>query len=379
MAEQDSASAGTETPAGPLAGIRIVEFGGLGPVPFAGMLLADMGAEIVRIDRIGGSPFPSRAVDRGRRLVEVNLKDEAALAGVWPLLDHADALIEGFRPGVMERIGLGPEAALARNKRLVYGRMTGWGQTGPLAQTAGRDINYIAMTGALAAIGGRSGPPLPPLSLVGDYGGGALYLVMGLLAALLSARTTGTGQVIDCAMVDGAASLMTQFYEWHGEGRWSDRRGENLLDGGAPFYGAYECADGAFISLAAMEPRALAQFCAEFGIADAAQFEEPENWPALREQVRLAVQQRTCAQWCERLEGNEICFAPVLTMAEAPQHPHLAMRETFVTADGATRPNVAPRFASTPSRQRASTSEHSLDVIAREWSRRNNRIMGGNG
>jgi len=370
MAEQDSASAGKDLPAGPLAGIRIVEFGGLGPVPFAGMLLADMGAEIVRIDRIGGSQFPSQAVDRGRRIVEIDLKDKASLASVWQLLDHADALIEGFRPGVMERFGLGPEVALTRNKRLVYGRMTGWGQTGPLAQTAGRDINYIAITGALAAIGGRSGPPLPPLSLVGDYGGGALYLVMGVLAALLSARATGTGQVIDCAMVDGAASLMTQFYEWHGEGLWSERRGENLLDGGAPFYGAYECADGAFISLAAMEPRAIAQFCAEFGIADAALIEDPENWPALREQVRLAVQQKTSAQWCERLEVGDICFAPVLTMADAPRHPHLALRETFIAVNGALRPNVAPRFASTPSRQRASTREHSLGTIVSEWLQR---------
>ena len=370
MAEQDSASAGTDTPAGPLAGIRIVEFGGLGPVPFAGMLLADMGAEIVRIDRIGGSPFPSQAVDRGRRIVELDLKDGAALASVIKLIDHADALIEGFRPGVMERLGLGPDVVHARNKRLVYGRMTGWGQTGPLAQSPGRDINYIAITGALAAIGSRKGPPMPPLNLVGDLGGGALYLVMGVLAALLSARATGTGQVIDCAMIDGAASLMTQFYEWHGEGSWTDCRGENLLDGGAPFYGAFECADGAFISLAAMEPRALAQFCAEFGIDDPALLEVPTNWPDLREQVRLAVLLKSCAQWCEMLEASEICVAPVLALADAPQHPHLAMRETFIAVDGAPRPNVAPRFASTPSRQRASTHEHSLEAIVRDWQQR---------
>jgi alpha-methylacyl-CoA racemase len=355
---------------GPLAGIRIVEFGPhVGPVPFAGMLLADMGAEIVRVDRTGGSPFPSPAVDRGRRVVEVDLKDQAALASVLDLVAGADALLEGFRPGVMERLGLGPEIALARNEALVYARMTGWGQTGPLAQAPGRDINYIAITGALAAIGAPDGPPLPPLSLVGDYGGGALYLAMGVLAALLSARGTGKGQVIDCAMCDGAASLMTQVCEWSSQGMWTDRRGENLLDGGAPFYGAFECADGAFLSLAAMEPRAQAHFCAEFGIDNAALLDDRASWAGLREQVRAAVRQRSCAQWCQTLDGSDICFAPVLSIAKAPRHPHLVARETFVEVDGIVRPNVAPRFASTPSRQRASTRELSIEAIATEWSR----------
>jgi alpha-methylacyl-CoA racemase len=354
-------------PAGPLAGIRIVEFGALGPVPFAGMLLADMGAEIVRIDRIGGSAYPSRSIDRGRRIVEADLKDEAVAARVLDLVAGADALLEGFRPGAMERLGLGPEVAMARNERLVYGRMTGWGQTGPLSQTPGRDITYIAITGALAAIGTQGGPPLPPLNLIGDYGGGALYLAMGVIAALLSARDTGKGQVIDCAMCDGAASLMTQFTEWSDDGSWTDRRGENLLDGGAPYYGAYECADGAFIALAAMEPRARAQFCVEFGIDDATLLDNRAAWKALGDHVRSIVRQRRCAEWCERLAGGEVCFAPVLSIADAADHPHLAARETFVQVDGSVRPNVAPRFASTPSQQRASTRERSIEAIVAEW------------
>ncbi len=354
---------------GPLAGVRIVEFGAIGPVPFAGMLLADMGADIVRIERPGGWAAKSKVIDRGRRIVELDLKATESVNQVLNLIDGADALLEGFRPGVMERLGLGPDIARARNPKLVYGRMTGWGQTGPHAQAPGRDINYIAITGALAAMGPRERAPLPPLNLVGDYGGGALYLAMGVLAALLAAREIGIGQVIDCAMCDGAASLMSMFYEWGPRGEWSDRREANIIDGGAPFYGCYACADGRYLSIALMDAAIYRRFCEEFGLAeqDIQLRDDQKSWPAIRARFAAVFAQRTRAQWCEALEGGAYCFAPVLTMAEAPHHPHLVARSTFIEREGITQPAPVPRFSETPSNPRDSQREPSIAGASARW------------
>ncbi|MBV8661584.1 MAG: CoA transferase [Hyphomicrobiales bacterium] len=355
---------------GPLAGLRIVEFAGIGPGPFAAMLLADMGADVVRLDRPSGSdPYSRNVIARGRPRVAADLKDPLEIERVLGLLDSADALIEGFRPGVMERLGLGPDVVLARNPRLVYGRMTGWGQSGPLAQAAGHDINYIAVTGALAAIGDDDGP-VPPLNLVGDYGGGSLYLVAGLLAALLSAARTGEGQVVDCAIADGAASLMAMFSELSSQGRWSDRRGANLLDGGAPFYRAYACADGRHIALGALEPQFYALFRKLVGLADDPDFDrrdDPAVWPQLRAKLAALFLTRTREEWSRLLEGTDACFAPVLTLAEAPDHPHLAARGTFVTIDGVTQPAPAPRFSRTPSAIGPIGETATLDEVLEAW------------
>ncbi len=357
---------------GPLAGLRIVEFAGIGPGPFAAMLLADMGADVIRLDRPSGSdPYSRNVIARGRPRVAIDLKDPAETERVLSLLDSADALIEGFRPGVMERLGFGPDVVLARNPRLVYGRMTGWGQTGPLAQAAGHDINYIAVTGALAAIGDESGP-VPPLNLVGDYGGGSLYLVAGLLAALLSAARTGEGQVVDCAISDGAASLMAMFSELSSQGRWSDRRGANLLDGGAPFYRAYACADGRHIALGPLEPQFYAQFRKFAGLEDDPDFDrrdDPEVWPKLRAKLAALFLTRTREEWSLLLEGTDACFAPVLTLSEAPNHPHLAARGTFVTVDGVTQPAPAPRFSKTPSAIGPIGETATLDEVLEAWRR----------
>ena len=325
--------------AGPLAGLRIVEFAGIGPGPFAAMLLADMGAEILRIDRPGGAdPYSKHVLTRGRRTVIANLKDPAEVERVLTLLGSADALIEGARPGVMERLGLGPDIVLKRNPRLVYGRMTGWGQSGPLAKAAGHDLNYIAITGALAAIGPKAGP-VPPLNLVGDFGGGALYLVMGMLAAMLSARETGQGQVVDCAICDGAASMMAMFSDLSAQGRWSGGREANLLDGGAPFYRTYECADGKHVSIGALEPQFYALLRDLAGL-DGPEFDRDDElvWPALHHRLEAVFRARTQAEWCALLEGSDACFAPVLSLAEAPDHPHLKARGTFITIDGVVQP-----------------------------------------
>jgi alpha-methylacyl-CoA racemase len=353
---------------GPLAGVRIVEFAGLGPGPFASMMLADMGADVVTLMR-GEEPrgLRGRVMMRGRRKVIADLKDEATRAQVLELLANADALIEGFRPGVMERLGLGPDVVLARNPRLVYGRMTGWGQSGPLAHAAGHDINYIALTGALAAIGPRE-RPVPPLNLVGDFGGGALYLVVGLLAGLLEAQRSGQGQVIDCAMCDGAASLMSMFCEFAAGGRWQDRREANLLDGGAHFYGAYECADGEFVAIGAIEPQFYAELRRLAGLDDPA-FDaqmDAKNWPALKDKLAAVFRTKTRTEWCTLMEGTDVCFAPVLALAEAPHHPHMAARGVFVSHDGVTQPAPAPRFSRTPSAIRdASASD--LATVAAGW------------
>src|SRR5579863_2883692 len=325
---------------GPLAGLKIVEFAGIGPSPFAAMLLADMGADIIAIDRPEPGPFQAGPVlSRGRPKVAADLKDRGQREAALDLIAEADALVEGFRPGVMERLGLGPDVALSRNPRLVYGRMTGWGQTGPLAGAAGHDINYIALTGALAAIGPRQ-RPLPPHNLLGDFGGGALYLVVGLLAAIISARRTGEGQIVDCAICDGTASLMAMYAEMSAMGLWREGRRSNLLDGGAPFYRTFECADGEHIAIGALEPQFYHRLCELAGLDDPLYRERDDrtNWPALHEKMEAAFRAKTREEWRSILEGTDACFAPVLSMSEAALHPHMAARETFVEIEGVTQP-----------------------------------------
>jgi alpha-methylacyl-CoA racemase len=352
---------------GPLTGVRILEFAGIGPGPFACMMLADMGAEVVTLDRVGAKKNLKSVAGRGRRVVELDLKDKAAIAQAIDLLAHADALVEGFRPGVMERLGLGPDVVQARNPRLVYGRMTGWGQQGPLAQAAGHDINYISLTGALAAIGPAEKPVLP-LNLVGDFGGGALYLVVGVLAALLEARKSGKGQVVDAAMCDGAASLMSMFFDLAAAGRWTEQRESNFLDGGAHFYGVYECACGHFISIGSIEPQFYALLRKLAGLTDA-DFEaqmDRKAWPGLKQKLVDMFKTKTREDWCKIMEGSDVCFAPVLTMREAPNHPHMAARQIFVERHGVTQPAPAPRFSRTPSTIRDAVTADIAD-IAREW------------
>jgi alpha-methylacyl-CoA racemase len=352
---------------GPLTGFRVVEFAGIGPGPFACMMLSDMGAEVVTLDRIGAKRNLKSVGGRGRKVVEVDLKDKAAVAGILDLLANADALIEGFRPGVMERLGLGPEMVQARNPKLVYGRMTGWGQEGPLALAAGHDINYISVSGALAAIGGKD-KPVPPLNLVGDFGGGALYLVVGVLAALLEAAKSGKGQVVDAAMCDGAASLMSMFFDMAATGRWTEQRESNFLDGGAHFYGVYECACKSFISIGSIEPQfyALLRDLAGLSHADFDAQMDPKAWPALKQKLVDVFKTKTRDEWCKIMEGTDICFAPVLTMKEAPEHPHMAARNTFVTRHGVTQPAPAPRFSRTPSAIRETETADIVEVT-KEW------------
>ena len=335
---------------GPLTGVKVVEFAGIGPGPFCGMLLSDLGADVVRIDRKGqGRGSPSDITSRGRRSIALDLKRPESVETCLRLMDNADIVFEGFRPGVMERLGLGPEIALARNPKLVFGRMTGWGQTGPLAQAAGHDINYIAISGALHAIG-MGDKPVPPLNLVGDFGGGALYLAFGMLAALTHARATGQGQVVDAAMTDGAASLMSMFYGMKAAGIWSDDRRANLLDGGAHMYDTYQCSDGKWVALGSLEPQFYALLLEKAGLDDPA-FGNPMDkraWPDLKAKVAAAIGTRTRAEWTEIMEGTDICFGPVLSLEEAPAHPHNVARETFVTLGGVVQPAPAPRFSATP-------------------------------
>jgi alpha-methylacyl-CoA racemase len=357
----------TNAALGPLAGFRIVEFAGIGPGPFACMMLADMGAEVVTLDRPGARKNQKSAAGRGRKVVEIDLKNQAALGKVLDLLGHADALIEGFRPGVMERLGLGPDVVMARNPRLVYGRMTGWGQDGPLAQAAGHDINYISVTGALAAIGPTE-RPVPPLNLVGDFGGGALYLVTGVLAALLEASKSGKGQVVDAAMCDGAASLMSMFFDLTAAGRWTEGRENNFLDGGAHFYGVYQCACCNFISIGSIEPQFYALLRQLAGLSDHA-FDaqmEREAWPSLKQKLTDVFKTKTRDEWCRIMEGTDVCFAPVLTITEAPLHPHMVSRKTFVKRHGVTQPAPAPRFSRTPSAIRE-PEEADIANLVHEW------------
>ncbi len=340
-------------PAGPLSGLRVLEMAALGPAPFCGMLLADLGAEVLRIDRPGDEAravVPDRfsITGRGKQSALLDLKRPASIEACLELCKAADVLIEGFRPGVMERLGLGPEAALARNPRLVYGRMTGWGQAGALSQSAGHDINYIALSGALGAIG-TAERPVPPLNLVGDYGGGALYLAMGVLAGVIHARQTGKGQVIDAAMVDGSASLTAVFHGLAAAGLWRGEREANLLDGGAPFYGVYKCADGEWISLGPLEPQFWNDLIERLGLADAGLERDPAAWPTTRQRLAEVFASKPRSAWCELLEGSDACFAPVLRIDQAPEHPRNRERGVFLEIDGVVQPAPAPRFSATPS------------------------------
>ncbi|MBN9461769.1 MAG: CoA transferase [Burkholderiales bacterium] len=342
---------------GPLAGIRIVEFAGIGPGPMCAMLLADMGATVLRVARKGPTglgiqrPLSHDLLLRNRYSIEVDLKRPESISLVLDLVGKADALIEGFRPGVMERLGLGPDICLGRNPRLVYGRMTGWGQTGPLAHAAGHDINYVAVTGVLAAIGRRNQLPSVPLNLVGDFGGGSMYLAMGILAALLEARSSGKGQVVDAAIVDGTASLATLQYGMHGAGVQSEVRGDNVLDTGAHFYDVYECADGKLISIGPIEGRFYAELLRllEIDAATIGPHLDRASWQTGHEVIAGKFMKHTRKHWCELLEGTDVCFAPVLTWSEAPNHPHLEARGTFVEVAGVTQPAPAPRFSRTVS------------------------------
>jgi alpha-methylacyl-CoA racemase len=354
---------------GPLNGLRVLEFAGLGPVPHCCMLLADMGADVVRIDRAGPKPAAREVVWRGREHLTLDLKKPVDVAAALDLAESADVLIEGFRPGVMERLGLGPEVALARNRRLIYARMTGWGQFGPLASAAGHDINYIAISGALHAMGRGDAAPSPPLNLVGDYGGGSLYLALGICAALLETQRSGQGQVIDCAMTDGVASLTALFHGLRGIGAWSDERDANLLDGGAPFYDVYACADGKFVAIGALEPQFYRLLLKALGLEGDSLFEQQMNrsaWPAMSARIAEIIASRPQAAWTSLMEGTDACFAPVLSLAEAPSHPHNMARAAFIEIDGVVQPAPAPRFSRTPSQARAGSSDPTDVASVRE-------------
>lgn len=337
-----------EAVAGPLSGLRIVELAAIGPAPFCGMMLADHGAEVIYVHRAGAAPNPRDPLLRGRTPVEADLKTAEGVATVRALVREADGLIEGFRPGVMERLGLGPEVLHADNSRLVYGRMTGWGQTGPLAQAAGHDINYIALSGTLHALGRAGEKPTPPINLVGDFGGGAMMLAFGMLAGLLQARSTGTGTVIDCAMTEGSALLTSMIWGFRKTLGWKDQRGTNLIDTGAHFYDTYETADGGHVAIGAIEPQFYAQLRAATGLTDDPEFDaqmNPAAWPALKARLAEVFRTRTRDEWCAAMEGTDICFAPVLSMAEAPSHPHNVARAAFIEREGVVQPAPAPRFS----------------------------------
>jgi alpha-methylacyl-CoA racemase len=340
---------------GPLQGIRVLEIAGIGPGPFAAMMLADMGAEVLRIDRAQNVPpsFPGEPsfdlLNRGRRSIGIDLKQEAGVEAVLRLAERADALLEGFRPGVMERLGLGPEVCLARNPRLVYGRMTGWGQEGPIAQAAGHDINYIALAGTLYHLGRQGEKPLPPLNLVGDFGGGGMLLAFGVVCALVERQRSGKGQVVDAAMVDGAAVLMTMMHTFRHAGMFSDERGTNLLDTGAHFYETYETKDGKHVAIGSIEPQFYKELIERTGLAGEALPRQMERaqWPAMKERMAAIFKTKTRDEWCRIMEGSDVCFAPVLSMGEAYQHPHNVARRTFVEIAGKLQPAPAPRFSRT--------------------------------
>jgi crotonobetainyl-CoA:carnitine CoA-transferase CaiB-like acyl-CoA transferase len=362
---------------GPLAGLKVVELGAIGPAPMAAMLLADMGATVLRIDRLEpsglGVPRPLRydLLLRNRSSIQLDLKRPESVELVLDMVERADVLLEGFRPGVCERIGLGPEACLARNPRLVFGRMTGWGQDGPMAQEVGHDLNYLALTGVLAAIGRKGQAPAIPLNLVGDFGGGALYLVVGVLAALHERKSSGAGQVVDAAIIDGLASLMTQPHGSLAGGVISNVRGSNPTDSGAPFYEVYECSDGRWVTIAAVEGKFYAQALQVLGLESLHVHQwDKSQWPAAKEAIAARIRERSQQQWCEAFAGTESCFAPVLSMAEAPNHPHLRDRGTYIDVEGIVQPAPAPRFSRsqnlTPSAHRPwSPSEASL--ILEPW------------
>lgn len=337
--------------AGPLYGTRIIEFAGIGPGPFCGMMLSDMGAEVIRIDRTDSAqPRGKDGLSRGRRSIALNLKSPLAVEVALKLCESAEAVFEGFRPGVMERLGLGPDVCLKRKPTLVYGRMTGWGQDGPLAQAAGHDPNYIALAGVLHTIGRRNEPPTLPLNLIGDFGGGGLLLAFGLVCGILEARSSGKGQVIDAAMVDGAATLATLIYALKAQGRYVDERESNFLDGGAHFNQVYETSDGKHVSICSLEPQFYDELVQKLDLdrVEFARQMDRDAWPAYRERLTTLFKQKTRAEWCEILEGSDVCFAPVLSLTEAPNHPHNRARGTFVEHDGFIQPAPAPRFSRTP-------------------------------
>jgi crotonobetainyl-CoA:carnitine CoA-transferase CaiB-like acyl-CoA transferase len=363
---------------GPLTGIKIVELAGIGPGPMCGVLLADLGARVLRIDRPTPSnlgverPLEYNLVLRNRETIALDLKAPAAIEVVLDLVESADALIEGFRPGVTERLGLGPDICLTRNPRLVYGRVTGWGQDGPLAKAAGHDLNYIALTGALAAMGRAEGPPAPPLNLVGDFAGGGLYLALGILAGVLEARASGKGQVVDASIVDGTASMMMQFYGMQTAGLWSDQRGSNVLDSGAPFYDVYACADGRYVSVAPIEDKFFVELLDRLGLPPSMieMKRDRSQWPRLRQVFEETFAQKPLEAWCDLLQGSDACFAPVLNMHEALSHPHLRARETLIEVAGVVQPAPAPRFSRTrttkPSPPRSADPERDEDIL-RSW------------
>ncbi len=360
---------------GPLAGVKIVEIAGIGPGPFCAMMLADMGADVIRVDRAGnvrgGDPAvpPGDLINRGRRSIGVDLKTPEGVETVLRLVEKSDGLIEGFRPGVAERLGIGPDECLARNPAVVFGRMTGWGQEGPYASTAGHDINYISLAGALESMGRRGEAPVPPLNLVGDFGGGGMYLAFGMVCAILEARGSGKGQVVDAAMVDGAASLMTFFHGFRAMGIWNDERGTNMLDTGAHYYDVYECSDGKYVSIGSIEPQFYAELREKLGLDDPkwdAQMSRSE-WPGFKEELAAIFKTKTREEWCELIEGSDVCFAPVLSMAEAPEHPHNVARGTFTEVAGITQPRPAPRFSRTDSsieRPPPHAGQHTDEVLA---------------
>jgi alpha-methylacyl-CoA racemase len=362
---------------GTLSGYKIVEFAGIGPAPMCAMLLADMGADVLRLDRAEDAALgvaletKYSLLSRGRKSVAIDLKKPEGVAAAMKLIEKADALLEGFRPQVMERLGLGPDECLKRNPRLIYGRMTGWGQEGPLAHAAGHDINYIALSGVLASIGRRGEAPVPPLNLVGDFGGGGLYLALGVVAGLLEAQKSGKGQVVDSAMVDGAASLLTAIYGMHASGMWSEKRGENILDTGAHFYDVYETKDGEYVSIGSIEAKFYAELLKRSGLEGQEMPRQMDRkaWPDLKEKFAALFKAKTRDEWCKIMEGSDICFAPVLSMAEAPNHPHNQQRGTFVEVEGVVQPGPAPRFSRTPSkiqRPPAKPGEHTEEAL-REW------------
>ena len=355
---------------GPLKGLKIIEMAGIGPGPFCGMVLADLGAKIIRVDRASaiGTGSKQDAANRGKKSIAVDLKSEEGVEVVLKLVETADAIFEGFRPGVMERLGLGPDVCSKRNERIVFGRMTGWGQEGPLANAAGHDINYISLTGALAAIGRPGSPPVPPLNLIGDFGGGGMLLALGLVAALLESKESKKGQVVDAAMTDGSALLMTMIYTMQSSGVWKTSMGSNLLDGGSHFYDTYECKDGKFISLGSIEPQFYALLC-QIAELDEKVFSKQmsrDSWPEQKEAIKKIILDKTRDEWCELMEGTDVCFAPVLDMSEAPKHPHNIERKTFIDLEGVTQPAPAPRFSRTEPEVASSPSivgEHTDEVL----------------
>lgn len=357
---------------GPLTGLKVIEMAAIGPVPFCAMMLSDMGAEVVRIDRLSdkGKGHRANVLYRGRESVALDLKSASGVATAKRLITQADVVLEGFRPGVMERLGLGPEDCQALNPGLIFARMTGWGQTGPLAQAAGHDINYISIGGALGAMGYDDRPPAPPLNLVGDFGGGAMYLLTGLLAALYERNNSGQGQVIDAAMTDGTASLLSPFYGLMAMNMWTTDRFSNKLDGGAHYYGSYECSDGRYISIGSIEPQFYALLLEKCDISDTefTQQNDQQRWPALREKLSALFKTKSRDEWADILEGTDVCFAPILDLEEAAQHPHNQARKTFVEFDGVVQPAPAPRFSRTQGEIQSSCAlagEHSEQVLQR--------------